>query len=628
MTTMPVRVAGLVLAALPVLSRIAATPFATDDYYLLADVSEPAFSPSGRARGLHRLAQRQEERQGHERHLVRAVERAASPCSSRAPPRPANRSRASARDGKSLFFLSDAGKDEETQLWRMSANGGGARQVTKIPGGISDFDLSPDGKRAVVVAEVGLHVGSKSRDSAAHRNRPLPVQAGRRGLPRRSHAAAVHRRPRHRQGAAADVRVSAITGTRPGRPTARRSPIPRRSAARPTATPTTKSSCRVSTPASRKKISTSAGPDNDPDWGARPSWSPDSRRVLWLEGGESKWIYYATRAAGRGRRRERRGHASRAHRSLVLLSEVRTGRLDRRADRTGPRHLARAHRSGERPHRIPDIRANDSAATSQSRPTDALALLESDVSTPAELFALDERASSRITTPGSRSRALGEVRDVSFASGDAEIHGYVTLPADFDPAKRYPLLAYLHGGPVYQHSHEFDLTPRLYAASGYAVLAVNPRGSSGRGFDFSRAIYADWGNLDAQDISAGITHAIDARHRGSAAHRRLRLELRRHPHRLHDRQRPADPRGDLGRRRGECARDLRRRHVRARVPVRARYALGKLRHLAEARLSVPAPGAHHARRRCSSARATTTTCPAPARSRCTWRSRCAACRRG
>ncbi len=84
---------------------------------------------------------------------------------------------------------------------------------------------------------------------------------------------------------------------------------------------------------------------------------------------------------------------------------------------------------------------------------------------------------------------------------------------DFDAAKRYPLLAYLHGGPVYQHSHEFDLTPRLYAASGYAVLSINPRGSSGRGFDFSRAIYADWGNLDAQDISAGITHAIQSRHR-------------------------------------------------------------------------------------------------------------------
>jgi dipeptidyl aminopeptidase/acylaminoacyl peptidase len=107
-------------------------------------------------------------------------------------------------------------------------------------------------------------------------------------------------------------------------------------------------------------------------------------------------------------------------------------------------------------------------------------------------------------------RSLGEVRDVSFASGDVEIHGYLTLPAGFDAAQRYPLVTDLHGGPVYQHSHEFDLATRLYAASGYAVLAINPRGSSGRGFDFSRAIYADWGNLDVQDISAGITHVIDA----------------------------------------------------------------------------------------------------------------------
>jgi dipeptidyl aminopeptidase/acylaminoacyl peptidase len=139
-----------------------------------------------------------------------------------------------------------------------------------------------------------------------------------------------------------------------------------------------------------------------------------------------------------------------------------------------------------------------------------VALLESDVGTPAELFAVDGRRQLTAHNAWAADRAQGEVRDVSFTSGDAEIHGYVTLPPDFDAGKRYPLLAYLHGGPVYQHSHEFDLTPRLYAASGYAVLSVNPRGSSGRGFDFSRAIYADWGNLDVQDISAGITHAIDA----------------------------------------------------------------------------------------------------------------------
>jgi dipeptidyl aminopeptidase/acylaminoacyl peptidase len=83
------------------------------------------------------------------------------------------------------------------------------------------------------------------------------------------------------------------------------------------------------------------------------------------------------------------------------------------------------------------------------------------------------------------------------------------LPDNYKEGERYPLIVRLHGGPVYQFSHEFMFDWRLYAAKGYAVLAVNPRGSSGRGFDFARAIYADWGNVDVKDISAGIDHAIE-----------------------------------------------------------------------------------------------------------------------
>ena len=61
---------------------------------------------------------------------------------------------------------------EQTQLWRMSAKGGGARRVTKIPGGISDFDLSPDGKRAVVIAEVGPQCRQQGRN-------PPPIETDR-----------------------------------------------------------------------------------------------------------------------------------------------------------------------------------------------------------------------------------------------------------------------------------------------------------------------------------------------------------------------------------------------------------------------------------------------------------------
>ncbi|MHC5722337.1 MAG: prolyl oligopeptidase family serine peptidase, partial [Nostoc sp.] len=47
---------------------------------------------------------------------------------------------------------------------------------------------------------------------------------------------------------------------------------------------------------------------------------------------------------------------------------------------------------------------------------------------------------------------------------------------------------------------------QMFAAHGYVVVAVNPRGSSGRGEAFSKAIYADWGNKDVQDVLAAVDY--------------------------------------------------------------------------------------------------------------------------
>src|SRR5207245_619690 len=59
---------------------------------------------------------------------------------------------------------------------------------------------------------------------------------------------------------------------------------------------------------------------------------------------------------------------------------------------------------------------------------------------------------------------------------------------------------------------------QLFAAHGYAVVTVNPRGSSGYGEAFSRAIWADWGNKDYDDVMAGVDYAIRS---GIADPRRL-----------------------------------------------------------------------------------------------------------
>ena len=506
MKTIQGSMAGLVLAILPTPPAHAATPFQLDDYYLLATVSEPAFSPSGDriAYTVSRNDKKSDKATsdiwsvawsgGVSRQLTR------TPKASEWQPRFGS-------NGKSLFYLCDAGEDETTQLWRMSTKGGGARRVTNILGGISDFDLSPDGTRAVVVAEVGLTVGSKTEN-------PPPIETERFLFKRDGDGYLDDRTQQVFVVDLATGKAKQLTSGERDHWHAVWSPDGKVIAytAKDRGATDRDSNYEIFVQGvdavEAKKISTFAGADDDPDWAARPSWSPDSRRVLWLEGGEDKWIYYAApQLAVADVATGEVTHPAHIDRWFYYQKFAPDGSIVSLIEQDRDTWLARIDAaSGKIVYLTSGKRfGSDFAVASNGQ----VVLLESDVNTPAELFAVDGRRQLTSHNAWTVDRAKGEVRDVSFASGDAEIHGYVTLPAGFDPAKRYPLLAYLHGGPVYQHSHEFDLEPRLFAAKDYAVLSVNPRGSSGRGFDFSRAIYADWGNLDVQDISAGITHAID-----------------------------------------------------------------------------------------------------------------------
>ena len=75
-------------------------------------------------------------------------------------------------------------------------------------------------------------------------------------------------------------------------------------------------------------------------------------------------------------------------------------------------------------------------------------------------------------------------------------------------AKKAPAILRIHGGPTSQFDFSFDAYAQLYAANGYAVVMVNPRGSTGYGTNFAAAIYADWGNKDFDDVMAGVDHAV------------------------------------------------------------------------------------------------------------------------
>lgn len=98
---------------------------------------------------------------------------------------------------------------------------------------------------------------------------------------------------------------------------------------------------------------------------------------------------------------------------------------------------------------------------------------------------------------------------VHFKSKDGTtIAGYLYKPLDYLPGQKYPTLLIPHGGPQWAYYAEYSHLAQLYAANDYAVLFPNPRGSTGYGQDFCKAIYADWGNKDFQDDMAMVDYAI------------------------------------------------------------------------------------------------------------------------
>ena len=82
-------------------------------------------------------------------------------------------------------------------------------------------------------------------------------------------------------------------------------------------------------------------------------------------------------------------------------------------------------------------------------------------------------------------------------------------PPGYVEGRAYPTIAYVHGGPVAQDGYDFDYLSHALAAAGYVVVNPNYRGSSGRGREFSRAIYARWGGLEIEDIHAVMDQLVE-----------------------------------------------------------------------------------------------------------------------
>jgi dipeptidyl aminopeptidase/acylaminoacyl peptidase len=132
----------------------------------------------------------------------------------------------------------------------------------------------------------------------------------------------------------------------------------------------------------------------------------------------------------------------------------------------------------------------------------ALAVLYSNPDVPYEIYFSDNNKFNRVTHI--QDAYLAPLRKIykkgfSAVSSDKNIVSGILYLAD-SSARKLPLVLFIHGGPVQQDAYTYNLTDEIYAAAGYAVAAVNYRGSSGRGADYTRSIYGDWGNKEVKDI--------------------------------------------------------------------------------------------------------------------------------
>ncbi|MGC2830087.1 MAG: S9 family peptidase [Candidatus Acidiferrum sp.] len=104
----------------------------------------------------------------------------------------------------------------------------------------------------------------------------------------------------------------------------------------------------------------------------------------------------------------------------------------------------------------------------------------------------------------------GRVEEIWYESSkdQRKIQGWIVYPPDFDPAKKYPLILEIHGGPFGDYGDRFDFEKQVWASLGYVVLYVNPRGSTSYGEEFANLIHHAYPGDDFYDLNSGVDAVI------------------------------------------------------------------------------------------------------------------------
>ncbi|MDB4880348.1 MAG: WD40-like beta Propeller containing protein [Gemmatimonadetes bacterium] len=418
-------------------------------------------------------------------------------------------------DGRWLAFVSGRQEGKGGQVWLLDRRGGEAQRLTTIKGGISDYVWSPDSRRLVLVLEG--ETDSLARRDTAERKTPRPIVVDRYNFKQDVAGYLGTKRTHLALFDVAARKLDTLTSDRFDDELPSWSPDGQRIAfvRERLAEPGKAGNADIHVIEARPRAVPRALTDFDGPDGGRPAWSPDGRTIAFVRGDEPKYSAY---------------HLNK----LAVVpadgsapARVVTAALDRPVSSphfTADGRAVLATISDDRAEPLVRIRLADGAVDRvvggrsvvqgyAAIPGGRTAVLLSTPDRAPELFAVEGSAGPRRISHHNDSLFaqldLVPAEDFTSRSADGtEVHSLLFRPLRAPAGGRVPTLLYIHGGPNSQDSYRFDFDRQFFAANGYAVLAVNYRGSSGRGAAFQRAIFADWGNKEVVDLVGAVDEAV------------------------------------------------------------------------------------------------------------------------
>ncbi|HSP07179.1 MAG TPA: S9 family peptidase [Acidobacteriota bacterium] len=486
-------------------------PLAVEDYYALKDVSDPQISPDGKWVA-YRQTNKDQAKDKTISNLYMAPPAGGAPVQATFSGK--DNSPAWSPDNQYLAFLSS--RNKESQVYLMNRAGGEAYAVTDVPQGVERFEWSPEGKRLLLV------ITDKDPDEKeGHDDKAAPPFVITRLFFK--YDGVGYLKELHKHLYVFDIATRALKQITFG-PYDDSDPLSGDYESPPHWSPDGKQivfvSNRTAEPDSNsntdlfvvsadggepRKLTTNIGPDE------MPSWSPDGKSIVYVTSLEPEYLWFAQLKLAAI---SVDGGAPR-----ILTTDIDRNCFDPRFGPDGRIYFHLEDNGTQRLVSIPATGGPIREATAEKivygfdfGPKGAIAFSASRSDLPADIFLTIAGKTAALTHVNDdllKTIELGKTEPIHFSGKDGTpVQGFVIKPPGFDPAKKYPAILWMHGGPNEQETGEFYFRPQILAAHGYVIIQIDYRGSTGHGKKFQQAIYKDWGNKEVDDLMAGLDFVI------------------------------------------------------------------------------------------------------------------------